>query len=28
LHQRFGAKIVGEDELNYFFNFEKKVIMK
>jgi RimJ/RimL family protein N-acetyltransferase len=23
LHQRFGAKIVGEDELNYFFNFEK-----
>ena len=22
-HQRFGAKIVDEDELNYFFNFEK-----
>lgn len=23
-HQRFGAKIVGESELDYFFNFEKK----
>lgn len=23
-HQRFGAKIVDEDELDYFFNFEKK----
>ena len=22
-HQRFGAKIVDEDELDYFFNFEK-----
>ncbi len=22
-HQRFGAKIIDEDELNYFFNFEK-----
>ena len=22
-HQRFGAKIINEDELNYFFNFEK-----
>ena len=22
-HQRFGAKIVSEDELDYFFNFEK-----
>lgn len=22
-HQRFGAKIVNEDELEYFFNFEK-----
>jgi RimJ/RimL family protein N-acetyltransferase len=22
-HLRFGAKIVGEDELNYYFNFEK-----
>lgn len=22
-HQRFGAKIVNEDELDYFFNFEK-----
>ncbi len=22
-HKRFGAKIVDEDELNYFFNFEK-----
>ena len=23
INQRFGAKIVDEDELNYFFNFEK-----
>ncbi len=23
-HQRFGAKIVDEDELDYFFNFEKR----
>ena len=23
-HQRFGAKIVDEDELDYFFNFEKE----
>lgn len=23
-HKRFGAKIVDENELNYFFNFEKK----
>jgi RimJ/RimL family protein N-acetyltransferase len=23
-HQRFGAKIADEDELDYFFNFEKK----
>ena len=23
-HQRFGAKIVSEDELDYFFNFEKR----
>lgn len=23
-HQRFGAKIVDENELDYFFNFEKK----
>lgn len=23
-HKRFGAKIVGEDKLNYFFNFEKE----
>ena len=22
-HQRFGAKIINEDELDYFFNFEK-----
>ena len=22
-HQRFGAKIIDEDKLNYFFNFEK-----
>jgi len=22
-HQRFGAKVVSEDELDYFFNFEK-----
>ena len=22
-HQRFGAKIISEDELDYFFNFEK-----
>ena len=24
LHQRFGAKIVDEDNLDYFFNFEKR----
>jgi len=23
-HKRFGAKIVNEDELNYYFIFEKK----
>jgi len=22
-HQRFGAKVVAENELGYFFNFEK-----